>query len=131
MEVSQDCGGEWTLDVLEEIFVSLESIQTDTYESVTTILKDAFFYAYQSFYFCGWNTVFADMDAYCTDHAMECSPVTVINRLVNKHDQFQQFLDDMMARAQFPPILADLVENAHEVGFDLGSIGKIVLQFYV
>ena len=54
----------------------------------------------------------------------------MINRLVNERDQFQQFLDDLKERIKLPTTADDIVPNVHEIGYDLGSIEKIALQFY-
>ena len=82
-DLSEDCAGDWADSILDELFTAVDNIQTDTYGSLTTIAKDAFFYAYQNFYFCDWNTVSADLNTFCTAHQEECSPINVINNLVN------------------------------------------------
>ena len=58
VEVSEGCGGEWSLDVLDEIFNAMEKLDTETYTSLMVIFKNSVYYATQSYYFCGWYDVF-------------------------------------------------------------------------
>ena len=130
-DLSDNCAGDWADAILEELFSAVDDIQTETYDSMTTILKDAFFYSYQNFYFCDWNSVSADVHAFCLEHQDECNPVNVINKLVNEKDKYADFAADLKSRLVMPATLEELVENVHEIAYDLGSIAKIMLQFYV
>ena len=101
-EISHDCTGDWADPVLEELLDALDNLLTDTYGNLVTILKDSFYYLYQNYYFCNWNNVFADLDAFCTSHEKNCNPVNVINRLVNDKDKYARYSKDIKSRLVVP-----------------------------
>ena len=114
------------------MIAAFEHYSEEPYTNFKTILNDAWKYMFHNFVQCKWDRVLVDITSYCSTHEMGCGYINVLYRIMFEQDQYQQFLDDFKVRINsFPTTHEEIVENVQAAAFDLGTILRIILQFYV
>ena len=64
--IYKDCGGDWSTELLEELFLAVDDFSSDIPKNLGTIVENTATYMIENYKFCHWPQVHADVQEHCS-----------------------------------------------------------------
>ena len=129
MQVSEECAGTWSTDVVDELLTAIEDFAKQPQQSAAIIAGDVAQLAVKNYQYCGVDTTLADLYDFCITKGKCNVQRLTINVTLNSNKILAAFNDILTAYQTKPATEEEFVQQVTQIAENVGEMLQLVTAF--